>query len=295
MLGGDRPSLGDLDERVTVCIPTCDGAAVVGDAIESVLRQTRPADEVLIVDDASVDDTAAVCRSFDAPQLRVVEHPTRLGIVANHNLAVELATGPWVKLLGQDDVLHPECLERMLTAAVVGTSLVVCGRRYEHLDGGAPDDRYEPTRLRGLVASGADGHVTAGELGRLVAGHRTANVIGEPVAVLARRDALLDGGGFADRFVQLWDYERWLRIAARGGVVVVPDELVVFRTHDASASATNHRRSRLRTRLVDPLLLATELAAGGPFAPLRADVPRWRWWWSALAVGGRGAYRALRR
>jgi glycosyltransferase involved in cell wall biosynthesis len=281
---------------VSVCIPSCEGAAVIGDAIESALGQRRPPDEVLIVDDASTDDTVAVCRSFRAPQVRVVENPVRLGLVGNHNRVVALARSPWVKLLGQDDLLLPTCLEQMVGAATPSASIVVCGRRYEHLTGEALAGGYVDAARRaisGTVASPTT--LTPATVGRWLIQHGRANTIGEPVAVLARRDAVLAGGGFDGRFVQLWDYERWLRLAADGGLVVVPEELVVFRAHGASASNANHQRSLVRTRAVDPLLLAIELARSTDLAPLRAGIPAWRWYGGLVSALGRAAYRTLWR
>ncbi len=99
---------------VSVVIPTFNRASVVTRALESVLLQTRPPDELLVVDDGSTDDTAERVRA-ELPGVRVIEQENR-GVSAARNAGIRAATGTWIALLDSDDEWLPEKLDRQLRA-----------------------------------------------------------------------------------------------------------------------------------------------------------------------------------
>ena len=137
------------DDPVTIVIPTYGQADRVAAAIASALAQTHEPLEVLVLDDASPDGTAAVVERFrGAPRLRAVRNPANLGRVANYRLGLGLARGAWVLMLDGDDVL----LDPGFVAAAVGHAaadfevvLVVGGQRFHEVAGRRFRDRF-PTR-----------------------------------------------------------------------------------------------------------------------------------------------------
>jgi glycosyltransferase involved in cell wall biosynthesis len=100
---------GNLADQVSVLIPVRDGVPYVGESIESILAQTTPPGEIVVVDDGSTDDTPDVLRSFGAA-LRVVRQPP-LGIADALNNAIALAKGALLAFLDADDLWTPESLE----------------------------------------------------------------------------------------------------------------------------------------------------------------------------------------
>lgn len=96
--------------RFTVCIPTINRAGILGRAIESALNQSDDL-EVVVVDNASTDDTAAVVASFPS-RVRYVKQPTRVSMAENHRTARHASTGQYVTLLYDDEVLLPGTLEQ---------------------------------------------------------------------------------------------------------------------------------------------------------------------------------------
>src|SRR5437899_12562971 len=101
-----------MQPSVSICIPTYNGAAHLAPCLESALNQTWTDFELLIVDDASSDDTVAIteaCAARDR-RVRVARNPRNLGLVGNWNRCLELAKGTWIKFLFQDDLLSPACL-----------------------------------------------------------------------------------------------------------------------------------------------------------------------------------------
>ena len=94
---------------VTVGIPTYNGAQRIGKAIQSIVNQDYPNIEILISDNASTDDTEAVCRKFaaDYPNIRYHRQPENLGIFNNFDYVKHHASGAYFMWLSDDDVIKP--------------------------------------------------------------------------------------------------------------------------------------------------------------------------------------------
>jgi glycosyltransferase involved in cell wall biosynthesis len=95
--------------RISVVIPTYNRATIVPRAIESALSQTRPADEVIVVDDGSRDDTASTVARF-GDRIRCIRQENG-GVSKARNAGVLAATGDWIAFLDSDDVWIPRKLE----------------------------------------------------------------------------------------------------------------------------------------------------------------------------------------
>ena len=93
---------------ITVVIPAHNAGEHLGRALESVLAQTRPADEILVVDDGSTDNTAEVARSYGSAVTYLYQDQRGAG--AARNRGIEAATGDWVAFLDADDEWLPEKL-----------------------------------------------------------------------------------------------------------------------------------------------------------------------------------------
>lgn len=105
--------------RITAVVPTYNRGPLIARAIESMLGQTRPPDEIVIVDDGSSDDTAERLQVY-GERIRYVRQDNAGGSAAR-NRGVEEASHPWVAFLDSDDHWRPEHLQRM-EAAIVATS-----------------------------------------------------------------------------------------------------------------------------------------------------------------------------
>lgn len=248
---------------VSVCVPTYQGAPYLEACLESIAGQDLAGVEVLVCDDGSTDATVAIATAFGdrIPDLDVAVNPTRLGAVANLNHCIARARGAWVKPVFQDDLIAPGCLTA-LREARGGSPVVVAGRRYlyepgvpdwrrdacEHLLEVALDRRFPP----GPVTPDAIADVL---VDLVVDGVPQLNPVGEPVAVMLERDAVLAAGGFDAGYVQLWDYELVLRLAVQHGLVVVPGPLATFRVHGQSQTTRNFDDDAYRTEVLDPLRL----------------------------------------
>lgn len=121
--------------RVSVCLATHDGAAHVEDQIRSVLDQLGSDDELVVVDDASSDETPDIVGSFADHRIWLSRNSINEGYVRAFERALRLARGEYLLLCDQDDVWVPGRLEVMVaalhSAAVVATSVGVLGEPLE--------------------------------------------------------------------------------------------------------------------------------------------------------------------
>ncbi len=226
------------------------GAAHIGECIDSVLQQTFTDFELVLIDDASTDDTVEIARSFDDDRIRVIENPQRLGAEGNWNAALEHSRGAYVKVLSHDDVIYPTCLERQTEVLDADSELVWVTVRRDILDG----DSRVLVRDRGL--KGLSGKLEAPAIFRILIRSGT-NIFGEGAAVLMRRDAAMAVGGFDGRRGYVIDLDMWTRLLFEGPAYALDETLAVFRVSAGQWSMSLARQqagqmrglfSELRTR-----------------------------------------------
>ena len=112
--------------KVSILIPTYNRAGFLRDAIESALSQTHKDIEILVLDDASPDDTATVAAHYQSePRLRYIRHTKNLGIAGNWKRGVELASGAFFCLLHDDDTFEPEFVACLLEPLLQDESLII--------------------------------------------------------------------------------------------------------------------------------------------------------------------------
>ncbi len=120
------------EPRVSVIIPVYNGEAYLAEALDSILGQTRPPQEIIVVDDGSSDGTSAVAQGF-GPPVRTL-HQENGGAPVARNTGVVAATGDFLSFLDSDDLWLPEKLERQLAAFAADPSLdVVFGHTRQFL------------------------------------------------------------------------------------------------------------------------------------------------------------------
>lgn len=213
--------------RVSICIPTYNYAHYIGEALRSACDQTYRDIEIIVIDDASTDGTVAVVEAIarNEPRVRLVRNPRNLGLQANYNRCIELANAPLVKILCADDLLTPDCVERMVCVldAHPEVSLVACGREFVGAD--REHRRVERYARQVVIEPGQQTLRRCFYLG---------NLIGEPTAVMFRRSRA--GTGFNENYKQILDLELWLRIVADNWFAALPEALCQFRQHQDRAT-----------------------------------------------------------
>ena len=114
----------DCGPSISVVIPCHNAAAFLRATIASILGQTEPVLEVIVVDDGSTDDSARIAELF-GPPVRVVRQPNQ-GESAARNRGIEAAAGDWVAFLDADDLWLPTKIELQSEAIRSAPADVVC-------------------------------------------------------------------------------------------------------------------------------------------------------------------------
>lgn len=122
--------------KVSIIIPCYNSAAYLDACMDSVLSQSMPDFEAILIDDGSKDDTLAIARRIEARDARVrVLHQENAGVSAARNLGLDHAVGEWITFVDSDDLLPADALETMIAAATDGVDMVVCAHRTFDEDG----------------------------------------------------------------------------------------------------------------------------------------------------------------
>ena len=216
---------------VSVCIPSYRGAAHIAATVESVLAQTFDDFELVIVDDDSPDDTAGVVARYADPRIRFLRNARRLGAEGNWNRCLELARGRFFKLLPQDDLLAPECIERQVRVLEEDSgskplAFVFCARDIIDAGGRRVTTRGYPGR----------GGVIPGRtlIRRCV--RRGTNLVGEPGGVLVPTALARRTGAFDASIGYVVDLDYWFRLLLHGDAHYLPERLASFRVSAGSWS-----------------------------------------------------------
>lgn len=217
-------------QRVSVVVPAYNSVSFIDSTMRSILEQTFTDFELIVSDHSSTDGTWEALQKFTAdPRVRLSRLASGGGAPANFNAVTELATGELVKLVCGDDLLLPESLAEQVSALDAHPSAVMAASPRHVIDAAG----RAVLRDRGLAG-------LRGEVGGVQAIRRTVaagtNIFGEPASVLFRRAALVDAGGWDDRFPYLIDQATYCAVLLHGNLVAVPRSLAAFRVSDAQWS-----------------------------------------------------------
>lgn len=211
--------------KISVCIPTYNGAKYVGEAITSVLAQTLPDFELVIVDDCSTDQTETVVKSFDDKRIKFFKNPVRLGLVGNWNKCIELARGEYICIFHQDDIMLPENLMEKMTLLDANPTVGLVHSSVFQIDaaGNVISDwwYFKPEPGEHGV------HQGVAYFKKLLLG---VNIIACP-SVLVRRECYEKLGYFDPRLPFTADWEMWLRITLFYDVAYLTQALIKYRRH----------------------------------------------------------------
>jgi glycosyltransferase involved in cell wall biosynthesis len=191
----------------SVVIAAHNAARTLPSTLRSVLAQTRPDFEVIVVDDGSTDGTGEALRSVRDDRIAYVRQ-ANLGPAAARNAGIERAAGEYVCLLDSDDLWLPDYLETMGAAMAPDTSIGLA-----YTDAWRLDDVKRRVLRRTSMSACRPPRQPPVERDALLLRLLEINFVYNSATI--RRRVLEDVGGFKT-FTRSEDYELWLRIAASG-------------------------------------------------------------------------------
>ena len=260
---------------VTVLMAVHDGERHLREAIESILRQTFADFELLVVEDASTDGTAAVLAGYDDPRITIVRNAENLGLTRSLNLGLEQARGRFVARQDADDVSEPDRLERQVAFLEANPEVPLVASSYLRIDdsGGIVGPRPVPCDARAIRR-------------RLLLLNAFAHS-----SVVFRRAAVEELDGYREEFPFAQDYDLWSRLARAAPLAALPVPLVRYR--EAAGSMTTDLAPSVDD--VERISRDNIRRLGGDAERLARTIDRDAAWRLLLAGGsGLGRRRALR-
>lgn len=222
---------------ISVITPVYNGVAFLPDCIGSILRQTLPPSEVILIDDGSTDGSAAFLEAIEMPCTKRILRQQNSGQSAARNLGTSVATGTYLAFLDHDDIWHPRHLELLVAELEADPDF---GWSYSDIDEIDHEGRLVQIRLLRTLNPEVQ-HPKTNIYNML-----HADMFIFPSAAVVRRDAFLGVGGFDERLAGYEDDDLFLRLFRAGWQnAFLEDALVRYRRHLAS-SAFSERMWRSR-------------------------------------------------
>jgi len=212
---------------ISIVIPTYNQAQTLSETIHSVMDQTRKADQIIVVVDGSKDGSLAIAKSYE--EIKVIEQVNK-GLSSARNTGIMNATSDWILFLDSDDVLKPNCLERI--EQVIN----------EHPEADIVAPSFQEFGLR-------DTEIILMEK-PTIEDFKTGNRLGYFSAI--KRSVLLEVGGYSPRMIYGYeDYHLWFDLLSRDKVIVtIPEILVMYRVKAQSMiHAANAHRPELMAQI----------------------------------------------
>lgn len=269
---------------VSVIMPAYNAARTIAEAVDSALHQTHPHIELIVVDDGSSDETAAILRGRYGRDARVqVVQQANSGPASARNHALRLAQGEWVHFLDSDDRLHPQKVTRSLErAAEIEGAAVVYGPAHIIDQNGqpAPDWDFPEFPSGDVFCEWITGAMANGSYGVLP-------------SFMAKRAAVEAVGGFDETIFGSEDWDLWVKLAARYPFAALREKLVDYRDHAGGIHRNRVKMALARLKVIQNA--RQNPRAGDCLSPQGWDkLESGRWQVLALAqwsVGQRAAAR----
>ncbi|HMN13698.1 MAG TPA: glycosyltransferase family 2 protein [Bellilinea sp.] len=227
--------------RITVLMPVYNGMPYIPEAVDSVLSQSETDWELIISDNGSTDGTRDYLRTLTDPRIRVHYQDTNLGIFGNLNFLLEQSRTDIAKILCADDVLLPGALTR-IAAFMEERPWCAVSRCWAQGDG----QRFGPAG-RGHLIGSLPARIYPQASNLLFA--TFGNIVGNLSKAACRPKLVLDAGGFDQSYPYAGDYEGWMRVAARHGIALHDEELIMERHHEQQNSNLLNKKNEMYPQL----------------------------------------------
>ena len=214
-----------------VIIPAYNAEAWLGEAIESVLNQTRPCSELDVVDDGSTDTTRNVVTTF-GEAVRLVAQPNG-GVSSARNLGASTTTASVLAFLDADDIWEPNKMAKQMELFDISNQIVMAHCGVTYVDAGNQEMSTDNDGKSGDVYK------------RLLLSEPT--ILGGGSGIVVRREVFVEVGGFDTRLSTSADWRFFMQVARLGSVGFSEDLLLRYRFHTSNMhyDIDAERRDRL--------------------------------------------------
>lgn len=227
---------------VSVIIPTWNREKVIEKALKSVYSQSRPADEVIVIDDGSTDNTQAIIEA-QFPQTRYIYQKNR-GVSAARNRGISKAKGEWIAFLDSDDEWLPTKLESQLNKLAEQPDHKIChteevwirnGKRVNQMDKHAKSGGWIFQKCLPLCAM-------------------------SPSSIIIHRSIFEQLGDFDETLPACEDYDLWLRVTAQHPVLFIKTaQINKYGGHEDQLSRKFWGMDRFRISALEKIICSNQL------------------------------------
>jgi len=223
--------------RISVIIPTFNRAHSLPRALHSVLNQTLPPEELIVVDDGSNDNTEALIRET-FPQVRYIRQ-VQQGVSAARNRGIEMAQGDWIALLDSDDEWLPSKLEHQVQLLKKNPEYKVCHTEEIWIRNGVRVNQMNKHK----------------KVGGWIYQQCLPLCAMSPSSIVLHKSLLEDVGNFKEELPACEDYDLWLRICARYPVLYIEQPCIKkYGGHEDQLSQKHWGMDRFRIQALANML-----------------------------------------
>lgn len=213
--------------EVSVILPVFNGKRYLGDSIDSVLGQDYEDYELLVCDDGSSDDSVNIIRSRRDGHIKFFNNETNLGLFKTLNALIRRASGKFIRLWSQDDVMNPCCLKEEVEFFKIHPEAGFCYCARDIIDKNGNVIRKMPEDKTPDVISPALAAQIMFYYG---------SIAGNISTVMMKKDALDAVGLFREDMQVASDFEMWVRISAKYPIGFIRRPLIKLRSHSEQFS-----------------------------------------------------------
>ncbi|MCH9614501.1 MAG: hypothetical protein SP1CHLAM54_15380 [Chlamydiia bacterium] len=214
---------------VTIVITNYNHARYLPKAFESLLKQTYPQVEILVVDDGSTDNSVEVTKRYK--EVRLIEHEKNQGVAAALNTGLFEAKGEYVHTMGADDLRMPDFLEKTMRPLIENNEIGLACSDFGYVKGETNEGEVRTDRLlKGVSETQVFGKK------EIVRVFQTTHFWIPGHTAVYKRELALKYGGFKEELKFYCDWYLLHQIALDSGALYVPKTLSVWWIYEASYS-----------------------------------------------------------
>ena len=199
---------------ISVIMPVLNAEATIAEAVKSILQQTYPDLELILIMDGSSDKSIDIIRSFRDKRIKIISLKYHRGISIALNTGIQHAQGTYIARMDGDDIAYPERLASQIRYMQTHKDCVVLGSRVITIDAQGKQIRSPQREKKQLI-------------------HSTVLIRKKMFKLYGMYDSNLDGAE---------DYDLWLRFAHKGSIYILPEVLLKYRRTKNAVSYQNVSR-----------------------------------------------------
>jgi len=243
--------------KISVVIPAYNRGYIISRAIQSVLNQTYPVDEIIVVDDGSTDNTQEVLSQF-TNELQIIRLENE-GVSAARNAGINLAKNTWIALLDSDDEWLPQKIENHIEFLKINPQLLIfqCEEIWIR-NGKRVNPRRIHTKYHGWIFKEC-----------------LPLCIVSPSATIFKKELWEEMNGFDESFPVCEDYDLWLRVSRKYAIGLDPKPAVLkYGGHKDQLSTTFPVMDKYRIKAIEKHLFEDQISRDYKKAALREIIKK---------------------